>query len=78
MPTEYSESMGVGCAVMQVTKLDGEVITVNENQVKHISFNPGIKVVLTTGDTCFVKAILLRKNDKRGKANYDTVDQTER
>lgn len=52
---------------MQVTKLDGEVVTVNEDQVKHISFGPGIRVVLTNGDNCSVKEILLHKSGKSGK-----------
>ena len=46
----------------QVTKLDGEVILLRDDQIKHIAFCPEIKVVLTSGEECIVKAVLFCKN----------------
>ena len=63
---------------MQVTKLNGEVIQLNAAQLQHIAFCPEIKVVLTSGENCFVKEVLLRKNSKKENADYDTVDQIKR
>ena len=49
----------------QFLQLDGEVILLRDDQIKHIAFCPEIKVVLTSGEECIVKEVLLCKNTGR-------------
>ena len=51
--------------MVQITKLNGEVIQLSVGQLEHIAFCPEIKVVLTSGENFFVKEVLLRKNGKK-------------
>ena len=59
---------------MQITKLDGEVIRLDENQIKHIAVCPEIKVVLANGDSCFAKEVRLFKNNNKEEPDHDTAD----
>ena len=49
----------------QVTKLDGEVILLRDDQIKHIAFCPEIKVVLKNGEDCIAREVLLCKNTRK-------------
>ena len=54
---------------MRITKLDGEVIRLDENQIDHIAVCPEIKVVLANGDNCFAKNPYLHSVYKKALEN---------
>ena len=63
---------------MQITKIGGEVIRLDENQIEHIALCPGIKVVLASGENCFAKEIRLFKSNKKEEPDHDTTNQIKR
>ncbi|MBD5162207.1 MAG: flagellar FlbD family protein [Oscillibacter sp.] len=64
--------------MIQITKLDGEIIRLNENQIEHIAVCPEIKVVLVSGNSCFAKEVRLFKNNKKEEPDHDTDDEIKR